>query len=155
MNINIFNISLDLPSVGVGGAIGIIFALVTKIGNSLIGEFIREIYNKREAMQKRKNRLADQIIEICTEGSSVGFGKMPGSQRHIQHLANLIEGIEKTTADDLRKYLGLWVLCAIEQTPGPYFKKNPTAEDIKFYTTLQRQASVLENKILYNVRKWR
>jgi len=140
MNINIFNISLNLPSVAVGGITGVILTLITKIGNVFIEDFSK----KSEAMWKRKNRLADQIIEICTEGSFVAFSKMPNNQRRIQHLANLVEGIDKTIADELRKYLGLWVLCAIEQTPGPYFKKNPTTEILNFVSIFKDKLPFLK-----------
>lgn len=149
--INNYITTINITFFVIGGTVGIIMTILTKLGTSLIDDY----FKKTEAMWKRKNRLADQIMEICTEGSSVAFNAMPGNQRHIQHLANLIEGIDKSVADDLRKYLGLWALCAIRQTPGPYLNKNPTSDDIEFCTNIQRQATVLENNILSRIRKWR
>lgn len=79
---------------------------------------------------------------------------MPGSQKHIQSIASQAEGLDKLIANDLRRYLGLWVLCTIRKTPGPYENKNPSKGDIEFCVSLQRQAAVLEDFILERVRKW-
>lgn len=133
-----------------GGVVGIAMALFTKFGS----KFIDEYFNERETKRKKKRKLAEEIIAICTEGSTVGYNAMPGSQRHIQYIASQVEGLDKSIADDLRKYLGLWVICAIQQVPGPYEKKNPSKEDIEFCASLQRDAAVLENSILERVRRW-
>lgn len=133
-----------------GGVVGIAMELFTKFGS----KFVDEYFNERETKRKKKRKLAEEIIAICTEGSTVGYNAMPGSQRHIQYIAAQVEGLDKAIADDLRKYLGLWVICAIQQTPGPYEKKNPTKEDIEFCASLQRDAAVLENSILECIRKW-
>lgn len=150
ITVNNFFTTINVTIFVVGGVVGIIAAVVMKLGNKLVDEYFKERENKR----KRKRNLAKDVIAICTEGASVGYNAMPGSQRHIQYVAGQIEGLDKTIADDLRKYLGLWVICAIQQTPGPYEKKNPTKEDIEFCASLQRDAAVLENSILERVRRW-
>lgn len=150
MTINNFITTINITIFLTGGAVGIILVLITKFGNRLIDEYFKE----RDIKRKKKRRLSSQVIEICTEGSSVVYSAMPGSQRHIQFVSAQIEGLDKSIADDLRAYLGLWVLCAIRQTPGPYENKNPTVEDIKFAGNLQREARTIEDSILERVRRW-
>lgn len=150
VNITNFFTTVNITFLAVGGVVGSLLTIVTKFGS----KFIDEYFNNREVKNKKKRRLVRDIIEICTEGSSVGYNAMPGSQRHIQFIASQAESIEKSIADNLRRYLGLWVLCAIRQTPGSYENKNPSKEDIEFCVSLQRQAAVLEDLILERVRKW-
>ena len=150
VNITNFFTTINITFLAVGGVVGSLLTIVTKFGS----KFIDEYFNNRAEKNKKRRKLAKDIIEICTEGSSVGYNAMPGSQRHIQFIASQAESLDKLTADNLRKYLGLWVLCAIRQTPGPYENKNPSKEDIEFCVSLQRQAAVLENSVLEQVRKW-
>lgn len=150
VTINNFFTTINITIFIAGGVIGIIATIITKFGNKFVDEYFKQRENKR----KRQRKLAKEILAICTEGSTVAYNAMPGSQRHIQYIAAQVEGLDKTIADDLRRYLGLWVLCAIRQTPGPYENKNPSAEDIEFSTSLQRQAMVLEDSILERGRKW-
>lgn len=148
--INNFFTTVNITVFITGGVIGVIATIITKFGS----KFIDEYFSEREARCKKKRKLADEIIAICTEGSTVAYNAMPGSQRHIHYIASQVEGLDKTIADDLRKYLGLWVICAIQQTPGSYEKKNPSREDIEFCQSLQRQAMVLEDSILERARRW-
>lgn len=150
VTINNFFTTINITFFIAGGAIGTVLTIITKFGSKFVDEF----FNEREAARKKKQRLAKEIIAICTEGSSVGYNAMPGSQRHIQFIASQAEGIDKSIADNLRRYLGLWVLCGIRQIPGPYENKNPSKEDIEFCVSLRRQAAVLEDLILEQVRKW-
>ena len=150
VTINNFFTTINITIFIAGGVGGIIATIITKFGNKFVDEYFKERENKR----KRQRKLAKEILAICTEGSTVAYNAMPGSQRHVQYIAAQVEGLDKTIADDLRKYLGLWVLCAIRQTPGPYENKSPSTGDIKFCTDLQRQATVLENSILDRARKW-
>lgn len=150
VTVNNFFTTINVTIFIAGGAIGVIATIITKLGNKFVDEYFKERENKRQKQRK----LAKEILGICTEGSSVAYNAMPGSQRHIQYIAAQVEGLDKTIADDLRKYLGLWVICAIQQTPGPYEKKNPTKEDIEFCASLQRDAAVLENSILERARMW-
>lgn len=150
ITINNFFTTINITFFIAGGTIGAVLTIITKFGSKLIDEY----FNKREAIQKKKRKLAEEIITICTEGSTVAYNTMPGSQRHIHYIASHAEGLNKSIADDIRKYLGLWALCAIRQTPGPYENKNPSKEDIEFSVNLQRQAAVLEDEILKRVRAW-
>lgn len=150
VNITNFFTTVNITFLAAGGVMGSLLTIITKFGS----KFIDEYFNNREGKNKKRRKLAKDVIEICTEGSSVGYNAMPGSQRHIQFIASQVESLDKSIADNLRRYLGLWVLCAIRQTPGPYENKNPSKEDIEFCVSLQRQAAVLENSILEQVRKW-
>lgn len=150
MTINNFITTINITIFLAGGTVGVILVLITKFGNRLIDEYFKE----RDIKRKKERKLANQVIEICTEGSSVAYNAMPGSQRDIQLVSAQIEGLDKSIADDLRAYLGLWVLCAIRQTPGPYENKNPTVEDVVFAGDLQRNAKIIEDSILERVRRW-
>ncbi len=150
ITVNNFFTTISITIFIAGGALGVFLTLFTKFGNN----FIDEYFHKREARLKKRRELAEQIIAICTEGSTVAYNAMPGDQRHIHSIASQSEVFDKSVADDIRKYLGLWVLCAIKQTPGPYENKNPSKEDIEFCANLQRQASVLDDSILERVRGW-
>lgn len=150
VTINNFFTTINITFFIAGGALGVFLTLITKF----CSKFIDEYFNKRGTVQKKKQKLAEEVITICTEGSIVGYNAMPGSQRHIHYIASQVEGLDKSIADDMRKYLGLWVLCALKQTPGPYENKNPSKEDIEFCVSLQRQAAVLDNSILERVRRW-
>lgn len=150
ITVNNFFTTINITFFLAGGTLGVFLTLITKFGS----KFINEYFNKQEAVQKKKRRLAEEVIAICTEGSTVAYNVMPGSQRHIHYIASQIEGLDKSIADDIRRYLGLWVLCAIRQTPSPYENKNPSKEDIEYSVSLQRQAVVLDDSILERVRKW-
>ncbi|OGH04034.1 MAG: hypothetical protein A2W22_00195 [Candidatus Levybacteria bacterium RBG_16_35_11] len=150
MTVNNFFTTINIYFFLAGGIVGVVLALITKFCNRLIDDYFKE----KETKRKKKRKLASQVIEICTEGSSVAYNVMPGSQRHVQLVSAQIEGLDKSIADSLRAYLGLWVLCAMRQTPGPYENKNPTVEDIKFAGNLQREAKIIEDSILKYVRKW-
>lgn len=150
VTVNNFFTTINIAFFIVGGTLGVFLTLITKFGS----KFIDEYFNKREAVQNKKRKLAEEVIAICTEGSTAGYNVMPGSQRHIHYIASQVEGLDKSIADDIRRYLGLWVLCAIRQTHGPYENKNPSKEDIKFCVSLQRQAAVLDDSILERVRRW-
>ncbi|QQG40559.1 MAG: hypothetical protein HYV37_03250 [Candidatus Levyibacteriota bacterium] len=150
VTVNNFFTTINITFFIAGGTLGVFLTLITKFGS----KFIDEYFNKREAVQKKKREFAKEVIAICTEGSTVGYNAMPGSQRHIHYIASQVEGLDKSIADDIRRYLGLWVLCAIRQTPGPYENKNPSKDDIEYCASLQRQAAVLDDSILERIRKW-
>lgn len=150
------NITNNITNVNVtffiaGGGTGFLLTVFGKIGFKRIDEY----FEKRKALWQRKCRLADKIIEVCTEGSTVAYNALPGSQRYIHNLANLVEGFDKSVAEDLRKYLGIWLINAIPQTSGKYKNNNPSLEDIKFASENQKAAKELEDRILASVRGWR
>lgn len=150
VTVNNFFTTINITFFVIGGAVGIIGTIITKFGN----KFIDEYFKNREITREKKRELAGKVIEICVEGASVGYNAMPGSQRHIQYIATRAEKYDKTISDDLRRYLGTWVLCAVRQTPGSYENKNPSNEDIEFCADQQKQAKALEDSIIEHVRKW-
>lgn len=150
VTVNNFFTTINITFFVAGGILGVLLTLITKFGS----KFIDEYFDKRAAAKEKKRKLAEHVIAICTEGSTVAYNAMPGSQRHIHYIASQVEGLDKSIADDIRRYLGLWVLCAIRQTPGPYEKKNPSKDDIEHCASLQREAAVLDNSILERVRRW-
>lgn len=125
----------------IGGAIGgFILNIFLKIGHNYIDEKFRDRARDKEI----KLKLADQIMDICVEGSSVGWNVAPGSQRHIQRIIAEIEAVDMETAAKLKQILSIWILNSIHQQPkaGNFIMiKEFKKEDIETARKWQNAAS--------------
>src|SRR3990167_10882431 len=100
-----------IPSVT--AIIGFLISIPLRFGEG----FVKEFFDKREKSRIKKEKLADQIMDFCIEGSSAGYNVMPGDQRHIQRVKAEIETIDKEVADKLNQFLSIWILVALPQSP--------------------------------------
>lgn len=142
--------TIDPTIIAVGGAIGgFALNILLKIGHG----YIEEVFKDRARNKAIKRKFADQLMDICVEGSTVGWNVMPGSQRHIQRVAAEIEATDNEVCKKLQHYLAMWCLCAIPQTP-PYNKADPKIEDIETATKWQHEAQIVGEELLVVARGW-
>lgn len=141
-------------SVITGSVIGTGFVtLLYKILEKSFDEWLQRIRQKKLT----KKELADETIKICVEGATSGYCVMPRSQEHIQYIAAQLDVHSDSLGKNLRSYLGLWGLCALRQQPtaGDFIVVAPSRDDIKFCQDLQKQAKIIEDEILEEVKKWK
>lgn len=147
------NIDIIL-SVITGSVVGTGFVtLLYKVLEKSFDEWLQAIRQKKLS----KKELADETIKICVEGATSGYCNMPRNQEHIQYIAAQLNVHSDSLGNNLKSYLGLWALCALRQKPtaGDFILAQPSREDFKFCQDLQKQAKIVEDEILEEVKKWK
>lgn len=144
--------ALTIPAISFAG--GFFLNVVTKFGHGFVDEF----FQSRQRKKKVKLELADQIMDICIEGSSTGWNVKPGSQRHIQRIIAEVETVDMEAANKLKQMLSVWVLNSIHQEPkaGDFIKvKELSREDIETARRWQEAAQNFSEELLAVAREWK
>lgn len=131
--------------------IGFLVSIPLRFGEG----FVKEFFDGREKMRKKKEKLADFIMDFCIEGSSAGYNVMPGDQRHIQRIKAEIEAIDKDVADKLNQYLSMWILVALPQAPSHIAVVGHSRQAVETAAAWQREARELSEELLAIAREWK
>jgi len=138
-----------IPSVT--AIIGFLISIPLRFGEG----FVKEFFDKREKSRIKKEKLADQIMDFCIEGSSAGYNVMPGDQRHIQRVKAEIETIDKEVADKLNQFLSIWILVALPQSPSHVTVVGHNRQAVETAAAWQKEARDLGEELLEIARSWK